>query len=224
MEISLQPESTKVIFTDLQIIEGLKTDNNERMIQILQNQFYNKYKGYIYKITLQNCISYHDSQQFAIDITQQTFINALKKIKDFDLSKEKNQDKHQYLIKAWLGRIAFNCFNKEYAIRKNVIYLDDLTIQTEDEEFDLFESLYGEELSEVPNEYRTKLNEAMNLLTEEQKHILLLHADEECLNNSLHLSDEAIKYLCKTFNTSSANIRQIKKRALDKIKDYCFNK
>ena len=70
MEISLQPESTKVIFTDLQTIEGLKKDNNEKMIQILQNQFYNKYKGYIYKKALQSCISYPDSQQFAIDITR----------------------------------------------------------------------------------------------------------------------------------------------------------
>ena len=140
MEIITQQKSMKVIFTDVQIIEGLKAENNEKMVRTLQDQFYHKYKGYIYKVALRCCIGYHDSQQFAIDITQQTFINALKKIKDFDLSKEKNQDKHQYLIKAWLGRIAFNCFNKEYAIRKNVIYLDDLTIQTEDEEFDLFES------------------------------------------------------------------------------------
>jgi RNA polymerase sigma factor (sigma-70 family) len=224
MEISLESKSTKVIFTDLQIIEGIKTENNEKIIRTLQNQFYHKYKGYVYKVTLHSCIGYHDSQQFAIDITQQTFINALKKIKDFDLSKEKNQDKHQYLIKAWLGRIALNCFKKEYAKRKDVIYLDDLTTQPEDEKFDLFESLYGDETIEVSNEFRTKLNAAMNLLTKEQKHILLVHADEECLNNSLHLSDEAMEYLCKTYNTSSANIRQIKKRALDKIKDYCFNK
>jgi len=222
MEISLQQEHVKIIFTDFQIIEGIKKEESPKMTLYFQNQFYHKYKGYIYKVAIQRCVSYHDAEQLAIDITQETFISAFRGISKFDFPIEISQEKYEYVVKAWLGRIANNCFNKEYAKRKDIIYLDDLIIKPEDSKFDLFESLYGEEPIEVPNEFRRKLNLAMSLLSEEQKHIILTYANEGCLNNNLHLSSDAMVYLCKTYTTSSANIRQIKKRTLDKIKKHCF--
>ncbi|MDP2174944.1 MAG: hypothetical protein Q8K70_03435 [Bacteroidota bacterium] len=159
----------------------------------------------------------------ATDITQQTFINAFRKIKDFDLSRESNNSKHEYLIKAWLGTIANNCFNKEYAKRKDHVYLDDLKSRPEEGEYDMFESLYGDEPIEVPNMFRSKLREAMKGLTEIQNHVIEVYASEGCIHDDKKkLSKEAMNILCKTHDTSSDNIRQIKKRALDKIKKYSF--
>jgi len=222
MQVITQTKPMKISFTDLQIIEGLKDDDDLKKLRLFQPQFFNRFKGYIYKVAIQRCVSFHDSQELATDVTQQTFINAFRKIKDFDLSKEPNPIKHEVVIKAWLGRIANNCFNKEYAKRKDHIYLDDLKTKPEESNYDLFESLYGDEPIEIPNEFRSKLREAMKTLNEEQKHVIEIYAGEGCINSTQKLSPEKMNYLCKTFDTSSENIRQIKKRTLDKIKKYCF--
>jgi RNA polymerase sigma factor (sigma-70 family) len=222
MEVTLQSNQQKISFSALQLVEGLRCEGDSKSIRLFQNQFFQNYKGYIYKVAIQRCVCFHDPQQFAIDIVQQTFINAFQKIKNFNLSKEPNQEKHEVIIKAWLGRIANNCFNKEYAKRKNYLFLDDLKIKPEEGHYDIFESLYGVEPIEVPSQFRIKLNEAMKFLTEEQKHILLTYAGEGCINSNQHLSQEAMLSLCKIYDTSSANIRQIKKRTLDKVKKHCF--
>lgn len=222
MQVITQSKPMKINFTDQQIVDGLKDDYDLNQLRLFQHQFFHKFKGYIYKIAIHRCLSFPDSQEMATDITQQTFINAFRKIKDFDLSREADQSRHEVIIKAWLGTIANNCFKKEYAKRKDHVYLDDLKSKPEEGKFDLFESLYGDEPIEVPNEFRSKLREAMKNLTEEQRHVIEVYAGEGCINSTQKLSESAMQYLCKTFDTSSDNIRQIKKRALDKIKKYCF--
>jgi len=222
MEEPLLSTQTKVTFTDLQIIEGLKKGGDEKIMRVLQNQFFEKYKRYLYKVAIHACSSYPDSQQLALDITQQTFINAFRKIKEFDLSREPNQNKHHAIFKAWLGRIAHNCFLKELARRKAEVLIDDFDNIQEGNYFDMFDSLYDSEPVEIHNEFRMILNEVMNTLTEFQKTVILTYAGEGCLESKHHLSDSAMKYLCTLYDTSPANIRQIKKRVLDKIKNHCF--
>jgi RNA polymerase sigma factor (sigma-70 family) len=207
--------------TDLQIIEGLKNHNEKEIICKFEHCFFHRYKAMVFKGSLQRCKKFPDSMAMATDITQETFINALRKIKDFDLSREPDATKHGYIIKAWLGKIANNCFLKEYSKRKNVIYTNELNSKSEEASDDFFETVYGEEPIEIPNEFRTKLRQAMSLLTEVQKVVIETYAGDGCINSTKKLSPEKMKYLCQTFGTSSDNIRQIKKRALDKIKLHC---
>jgi len=222
MKVTTQTKPIEINFTDQQIVDGLKDDDLKKL-KLFQRYFFDKFKGYIYKIAIQRCLSFHDSQEMATDITQQTFINAFRKIPDFDLSRELDTSKHEYLIKAWLGKIANNCFNKEYAKRKDFVYLDDLESKPEEKEYDLFESLYGEEPVEVPNMFRTKLREAIQKLTDIQRHVIEVYAGEGCLdNNRKKLSKKAMNFLCKTHDARPDNIRQIKFRALKKLKKNCF--
>jgi RNA polymerase sigma factor (sigma-70 family) len=216
MELAVSTKSPQVKFSDLQIIQGTK-EEDERVSQKYYSIFYHKYKPYIYKIALRLCENYHDSEEMSIDITQQTFINAYPKLKSFDLSQEPNTQKHEAIIKAWLGTIAKNCFKKEYSIRKFQLYIDDLpSISDKPTDFEDGVPL------EIPNEFRTKLQASMNELTEEQRHILLTYVGEGCIDSTRHLSDNAMRELCSMYNTSSSNIRQIKKRTLDKIKKNCL--
>jgi hypothetical protein len=67
-----------------------------------------------------------------------------------------------------------------------------------------------------------KLKLALNELHEKDRHILLTYADEYCIDNTQHLSDNAMDFLCSAHETNSANIRQRKKRALDKLKKNLF--
>lgn len=88
--------------------------------------------------------------------------------------------------------------------------------------FNLFDSLYGEPDVEVTNEFRNKLQHVIITIKEDHMHILMTYVAEGCINSTRHLSPEAMDTLCKTFDTSPENIRQIKKRTLDKIKSHCF--
>lgn len=220
--MSKHSETSTASLSGIQIIEGIKTAKNEKELRFFQNQFFFKYRSYIYRGAVQMCLYFHDTDQLALDITQQTFILAFRKLIDFDFSSECDMQKGELLIKAWLGKISNNCFNKEYNRRKGFVYFDDLMNETDVSDSDIFESLYGDESIDVPNEFRLKLNMVLSSLTDEQKHIILTYADEGCINNNLHLSKQNMEMLCQIYQTSSANIRQIKKRTLDKIKKVCF--
>ncbi len=87
---------------------------------------------------------------------------------------------------------------------------------------DLFDSLYREPEIEISNRFKNKLQNAMNLLSEKQKHIILVYANEGCIDSRLHLSDMSLKELCTIYETTPDNIKHIKKRTLDKIKKICF--
>jgi DNA-directed RNA polymerase specialized sigma24 family protein len=167
MHLIVQSKSTRLAFSDLELIDGLRKEKNPLKIRLLENLFFNRYKGYIYKAAIRRCRDYHDAEQFATEITQQTLINAFRRIHKLDLSQEPNEKKHEFIIKAWLGRIANNCFNKEYTERKNVDYIDDLNFELSDDK--LFENLFGDGKIEIPNEFLTKLQNAMNTLTKKTK-------------------------------------------------------
>ncbi len=223
MQVVAKVKPIEINFTCQQIVDGLKNDVDLRKLQLFQNNFFQKFKGYIYKIAIQKCVNFSDSRELATDITQQTFISAFRKIKNFDLSRESDSTKHEAILKAWLGIIANNCFNKEYAKKKNWISIDDLELGQVDTHYDLFDSLYGEEPIETPNEFRLKLREVMKNLTEVQRHVIETYANEGCINDPTRkLSSNAMSLLCELHTTNSANIRQIKKRTLDKIKKHCF--
>ncbi len=191
--------------------------------QIAQTIIYDKFVGYIYKTAIQVCSNFEDSEHIAADITQQTFIKAFEKLATFSFKGEKEHVIQERLMKAWLGKIANTFFLKEYSRRKNS------NIVLEDEfERELYENLFyddtDENEEEIPNEYKIKLGEALTLLTEEQRFILFAYAREGCIGAKIHLSANTLKHLSDTFNTTSENIRQIKKRSLDKIKNHCLSK
>ena len=263
MAETLKLNPIKNYFTDKQIIDGLKEAKDENQRRLMENLFYTMYVNYIYHVAINKCRNFNNPEDLAKDVTQETFINAFRALKNFLFPTDIVIEEHTNLVKAWLGKISNNCFRKIYSKLKGEISVEDDSVEIDDvfcpicceillvdekalscskghykterkamiqvksssadlNSFDLFESLYQESDIEVPNEFRTKLQEVMNTLKEENKHILLTYVAEGCINSKRHLSKEAMSELCKAFDTSSENIRQIKKRTLDKIKNHCF--
>jgi RNA polymerase sigma factor (sigma-70 family) len=220
---TLHENPVKISFTAQQIIAGLKEEKDDNNRRIFQNLFYSKYVNYIYKGATNLCRNFPEPEELAKDITQEAFIKAFEKIQSFNLSKEADERKHEYMIKAWMGRIANNCFLKLYAKRKNEVYENEEGyLDANDEQYDMFQSLFGETQLEVLSVNRIRLQEALNSLKEEHRHILLTYAREGCINSTQHLSDAAMEYLCKTHDTNSDYIRQIKHRSLKNIKKQLF--
>lgn len=261
MQALLQVKPMKTSFTDQQIIDGLK-EGSDADHRILQAAFYHKYSNYVYKVALNKCRNFSSPEDLAKDVLQETFKSALKAIKKFSFPSTASSDEHSYILKAWLGRIGNNCFNKIYEKRMSDVSLDtsildideiicplcnDLLVEVKGKyvcekghynikkvrkiasplpedynSFDLFESLYGDNDSEITNEFRQRLQLAMNSLNERQKHILLTYANEGCLGTKSHIRDSTLDELCRFHNTTSDNIKHIKNRALAKVKSICF--
>jgi RNA polymerase sigma factor (sigma-70 family) len=262
MQTLLQVKPMKISFTDQQIIDGLKEGSDEDAHRILQTAFYHKYSSYVYKVALNKCRNFSNPEDLAKDILQETFKNAFRALNKFSFPSTSPADEHINIIKAWLGRIGNNCFNKVYEKRMKEITSETSTLDIDEiicplcseslveengmfvcdkghykvkkarkiaaplpedyNSFDLFESLYGDDDQEITNEFRQRLQVAMNSLNERQKHILLTYANEGCLGTKSHISDATLVELCRIHNTTSDNIKHIKNRALAKVKSICF--
>lgn len=215
-EMTLPPKSKLAI---AELIEELKNCVDSKQLHLLQFQFHDRFANYLYQAALRKCRLYPELTQLDQDIVQETFLTAFSLIHEFDLSQESDSSKHEYIVKAWLGRIANNCFLKEYSKRKNeatlIDYIDNLSVYSETYITE------GDTETEINNEFSQMLQEALEHLNEEHKTIILEYAREGCINTNSHLSKGKMDYLCKLYNTTPENIRQIKKRALDKLKKYC---
>lgn len=223
MQVTLQSRPMKISFTDQQIIDGLKDEDDEDKRRLLQNSFYYNYVKDIYKMLVQKCKNFSDAEQLAKDITQETFIKAFKGVQKFSFPVGSEAKDHRKIIMKWLVVIANNCFKKEYAKRINESSYDDIVEIIGEPTYEPFEAENQDLQIEIVNPFRLKLQNVFNLLSEREKHIITEYADEECIDTKKHLSDKSMKYLCALYETTPENIRQIKKRALDKIKKSCFN-
>lgn len=208
-----------------EVIQILKMPYNAKELRLIQYEFYYRFASYIYKCSFQKCRNFKNPEDLSRDILQETFRNAIKSIQSFSFPDTVlDPIDYERSVKAWLGRIATNEFMKAKAKFENN-HLDNDLLNFKEPLGNLFNDLYDEPIEQMPNEFKTKLQIAMNQLSEKDKDIILTYASEGCIKSKpqIHLSPEKMKYLCETYNTTSENIRQRKKRALDKIITICFN-
>lgn len=221
MTITFPEQSQFKALNEKDLILNLKSETDSRVIKALQFEFYNRYAPYVFKIATQACRSYEDADFLAREVLQKTFINAFKALGNFDLPDPISDDVCKKVLKAWLGKIGNTELKKVYAEKKDVYNLSfDDTYEPVDS---TFISSLEEEVVEIPNEFMLKLNKALDSLKEIDRLIVLTYASEGCINSKKHLSKNSMDFLIKTFETTPENIRQRKRRALEKIKTICFS-
>lgn len=198
---------------NLTLIEKLQnvTKLNLYELNMIQQEFYRRYSGYIYKVATFACRYQPNPADLAKDVLMLTFTIAFNKIELLKLGKEVNDSEVQLVVKAWLGKIAnrqflnyINKFGKE-----SYPLLDDNAVPSkeldEDEDHNIL-------LPKYP------FDKALDSLSERDRDVLLTYADYNCISTKKHLPDSVMKQLCKTYKTNSGNIRQIKTRSLKNIK------
>jgi RNA polymerase sigma factor (sigma-70 family) len=226
MEVnSLTPKLMKTI-SDRDLMEGLHSPRDQEEVVLLQTEFFNRYRGFVFMAASQRTRNYLDGDEMAKDISQETFINALKKRKKpFQFPKNTPDDECQYVIKAWLGRIVNNEFNRQLALKKEEAMDDEYeeTIAGPADDPSVVLDGQDDEQPEITNEFALKLQEAMNAIKNDRdRHILEEYAREGCLLNGKHLSPAKLEWLCKLYQTTPDNVRQIKTRTFSKVKTICF--
>lgn len=214
MNIAFQTE-----ITDVELVERIKKGNTKEK-QLAQTQFYKRYAGYIYKIALQGCSNFSEPDFFAKEVLQKTFIKVFEYIHNFNLKDGLDNNQISKIIKVWLGKIANKVFLStigDYQKEQNRFkFLEPENYLIEDSNDEIQES------PQISNILMLKLQHAFIELNDKDRHILLTYADEYCIDNTQHLSESAMDFLCSAHETNPANIRQRKKRALDKLKMNLF--
>jgi RNA polymerase sigma factor (sigma-70 family) len=223
MEITTLNPKLMTALTDKELIEALQVAKDKQGFDALYTQFFNRFKGYVFKVTLNFTRNFSDPEELAKDITQETFRSIYENKAKFKFPDKASDNECTARIKSWLSISAKNNFRKEYARRINVDSIDEIIPLLTEPGFDHFEGSPDDANIEITNEFMLTLVQALGTIKNERdKHILFEYALEGCIESKLHLSPNTMEYLCKLYDTTPENIRQIKKRTYDKIKAICF--
>ena len=188
-----------------------------------KTEFYYRYRSFLLQVCRKGCAHFDGGDQLAEDIFQNTMIKVFNGITNLYHKFSENTTNNSNYIKAWLSVIARNEL-REF-LRKNP---DEKKLanpfRPKSDEIDISFEINDEkeEITEQPSIQKAKLDKGLSVLTDKEKHILmvyLLYQNPDEPNR--HLPDMIITQLCKKYDTNSTNLRQIKRRALLKLKKEC---
>ncbi len=228
MEITTLNPKLMVALTDKELIQALCAAKDKQNYDALYTQFFHKFKGYVFKTTVHLTRNFNNSEDLAKDITQETFSSIYQNKPKFKFPENASENECTARIKSWLSKSAKNQFRKEYAKRINIEAIDEINSLLPESvspppELKLVKEHSEEDEIEITNQFMLTLVQALgSIKNERDKHILFEYAMEGCIESKLHLTPNTMEYLCKLYNTTPENIRQIKSRTYRKLKSLCF--
>lgn len=177
------------------------------------NEFHHRHAKYLYNILIKQYPGLLRSEEIN-DLLQDTFLRVYEKAGTFKSTGAKNVKESEAHVRAWIGRIAINIHRDRYRRNKknNEEHLDDIE----------WENIPNRpESINIKTEEVQVIEKALDQLSEREKAIILVsfqYYDSE--EGDSQISKEELNALCDRFQTTRDNIRQIRKRALQKIKEY----
>lgn len=149
------------------------------------------------------------------DLVQDTFVRVFKKAHTFKPLGD-GSDHARARVRAWLGRIANRLFLSSLRGQPKIEFVDDP-----------YESI-GNEPAAVANEpdsdeseHLPVLREALRTLTEREREVLVAsYSWYEPGDGCNRMPSDELAALCSRFQTTAANIRQIRSRAVGKLEKY----
>jgi len=178
-------------------------------------EFYNRHQGYVFRIACKLANGLFDDDE-KLDLVQETFIRSYEKAHTFKGRALNDATQERRWARAWLGKIANNLLIDKMRKKKGVLLLsyDDESVKREAE--------LKRAVASLPRSLEQRIvQDALEQLTEKEQRILRLAA----LNYSpgakeLRIPDTDLDELATTYNVSKDSIRQTKKRAKEKVKNY----
>ena len=208
MDVLKNEKQTETSYSDedLFVLMSYRKEN-EKEAQEAFRIFYERYKRLLWSLCYSVCtkLDLENGKELAHYVFNSTMM-AIYKHPTYDSRKSK--------LSTWMSKIAYNealDFIKEHSMNdgKNISLNEEITEDIPDKE---------DYIIDFDTPQKKILNDALNMLSERDREILLtcyMYQEE-----NRHLSDEVLGELTEKYSTTSDNIRQIKKRALDKVKAY----
>lgn len=152
------------------------------------------------------------------DLAQLTFIRAYEKANTFKTGGITDPDMLRLRVRAWLGRIAQHIYCDMLRGRKNS---KELAVDKEELE-DAPEQVQA---APTTSTYKALLDEAIESLSEKKQHVLrVTYQYNQPGKKNQRLPNHVAEELAKTLNTTSNNIRQLRRRALQEINQFIKSK
>ena len=175
--------------------------------------FYSRYKNYLYTVIRKACKSWTMYGDELIEsIHQNTFITVFEKAEKFMLIENIPFEKQEKRMKSWLAKIAHNemliLLRELRPNNENIEYHDELS----------FLENIDEEIEPQKSDDFLLAEKALNTLSDRDRNILVTYLMFEDGNKKLPRSE--IQRLADMWGILPDNMRQIKKRSLQKVKKY----
>lgn len=177
---SLEENDPYAHLTDEELVKRIVANNNP----MLFGKLYDRYAKMVYN----KCYGFAKSQDEAEDLTQDVFLQLFIKLKMF---------KGKSKFSTWLYSFTYNfCVN--YVNRNKQRKMSDKSIPVEDSEYKLSAEVPDEDLFELKTK---KLEKALNLISAEDKSLLLLKYQDGAsikeLTSLMELGESAVKMRLK---------------------------
>ena len=177
---SLEENDPYAHLTDEELVKRIVANNNP----MLFGKLYDRYAKMVYN----KCYGFAKSQDEAEDLTQDAFLQLFIKLKMF---------KGKSKFSTWLYSFTYNfCVN--YVNRNKQRKMSDKSIPVEDSEYKLSAEVPDEDLFELKTK---KLEKALNLISAEDKSLLLLKYQDGAsikeLTSLMELGESAVKMRLK---------------------------
>lgn len=209
--ITLKPLTNETL-AELFLSMAMKEDNRQEAEKAFA-VFYNLYKNYLYTVVKKACESWPMYGKELIQaVHQNTFLTVFEKAETFMLIEDIPFERQEKRMKSWLGKIAhtelFKLLRELKDEKDKIEYHNELT----------FLENSDEETEPQKSEYFLLAEKALNTLSERDRNILVTYLMFEDGNKKLPSTE--IQRLADMWNVLPDNMRQIKKRSLEKVKKY----
>jgi RNA polymerase sigma factor (sigma-70 family) len=200
---------------DLLVIIAMQEDEPQAAQQAF-NEFHRRFKDYVWKVAVSLARDIHDPNQEEItrDIFNDTFLDVFQnyaKESYFDPARCTDIEKG---IKAWLSGIARNHFRRMIEAVQKASRMSYLDAFPERPFFDPDDTDKGE-MADPPS--MIALKRALQTLSDRDQEILLIAVQFE---EEGRLPKAMKQTLCEKYGLSPDSLRQVKKRAKEKIEKY----
>jgi RNA polymerase sigma factor (sigma-70 family) len=196
---------------DLLLIISDQKEDKERS----QNGFVELYRRFSEDVT-QSVAGFLKSKGIFNDelhksIVSNVFLEVYENPLSFNYDNKSHQSEES-AFKAWLYIIARNEFAD--LMRHSIKYTETHTLGIESDLIERYAEIDIEE--EVLSGNRKLLDSALSVLSDRERHILLACFDY--YEDGKNTPSDVLDYLCEYWGTTRDNVRQIKKRSLDKVR------
>lgn len=173
--------------------------------------FYNRHKYYLYSVCHRAYFGSLDNGQIE-GLVHDTFIRAYEKAATYRAPQEpEDPSTGRRRARAWLGRISQNILRDYFRNAPQITFTDELEYAQDPSP--------DSAADETPPQRLTRLEEALRQLSEAEQEVLRVTATwHQPGERHQRLPNSVMQRLASSLNTTPDNIRQIRVRALNKLR------
>lgn len=199
---------------DLLVYMSWRSDHPE-LAQAACGEFYERHKLYLYAVILRS----HGrslGREGVSDLTTETFIRVFERAQTYKPCDSADVDVQRQNVRAWVGAIANNlCLDHFRDPDTRLVLVDEWAEDTEP-------THRGEEEERIEFSDELRLiHEAMATLTDREQEVLrVTMAYRKNDGSQERLPNDVAEDLARSFDTTGANIRKIRERAMKKVREF----